>query len=482
MATLQSPFRTLPMLIVRKVVKYLEGRSSNSFGTDIDEHNKKKDVHAPLLSVTAVPELTSVTQGPGMFGGVFAIIAYLSSGTLKGLSIALFREDDASETLAEYACLESLTVDIIDTLYTTTWAAIEDAVPFPALSTLDVSCGYPFDDNVLFRSNGETMQNLSLPISALTRNALGRFNVLGRSGVGLMCCVSIDTISDIDKEFIAGREGVPIGHQIHSILKRTLMYVVARPPVLIPRWETEEWVLRLAELINSHTSNARDVGAEASRPLNILEACTGSGCIALGLGCELADGSARILGVDISDDAVGLAVDNLAFNQMLLSNHVQFCKVDLQQPVHLLPAQLSVGEGVSGGWDMIVSNPPYVTPSEYHVLDADVREWEDIRALVPLPQGTTDPQSVAEKDLDPLGMAFVVQLAKLAKELGMASKDQNNDTSLRMDSLPRLVVEIGSAEQAQSACQTMHDHGLNSTEVWKDMAGTDRVVLGYFKQ
>ncbi|KAJ2747481.1 hypothetical protein GGI20_000470 [Coemansia sp. BCRC 34301] len=258
--------------------------------------------------------------------------------------------------------------------------------------------------------------------------------------------------------------------------------VIVRPPVLIPRWETEEWMLRLAELINSHTSNARDVGAEASRPLNILEACTGSGCIALGLGCELADGSARILGVDISDDAVGLAVDNLAFNQMLLSNHVQFCKVDLQQPVHLLPAQLSVGEGVSGSWDMIVSNPPYVTPSEYRVLDADVREWEDIRALVPLPQGTTDPQSVAEKDLDPSGMAFVVQLAKLAKELGLASKDQNSDTSLRMDSLPRLVVEIGSAEQAQSACQTMHDHGLNSTEVWKDMAGTGRVVLGYFKQ
>ncbi|KAJ2255923.1 hypothetical protein GGI13_001380 [Coemansia sp. RSA 455] len=262
--------------------------------------------------------------------------------------------------------------------------------------------------------------------------------------------------------------------------------IIVRPPVLIPRWETEEWVLRLAELINSHTDNIRDMqlqqGLEVPRPLNILEACTGSGCVALGLGCELTDNSARILGVDISDNALELAMDNLAYNQMLLSNHVHFRKLDLQQPVHTLPAQLQVGEGVSAGWDMIVSNPPYVTPSEYRDLDADVREWEDIRALVPLPPGTTDLQNVPSEDLDPSGMSFVVQLAKLAKELGLASKDRGEEASLRLDSLPRLVVEIGSTEQAQAACQIMHDHGLNSTEVWKDMAGTDRVVLGYFKQ
>ncbi|KAJ2878756.1 hypothetical protein H4R27_005669 [Coemansia aciculifera] len=260
--------------------------------------------------------------------------------------------------------------------------------------------------------------------------------------------------------------------------------IIVRPPVLIPRWETEEWVLRLAELINSHTDNVRDTqqGLRAPRPLNILEACTGSGCVALGLGCELADNSAQILGVDISDDALQLAMDNLVYNQMLLSNHVHFRKVDLQQPVHTLPAQLRAGDGEPGGWDMIVSNPPYVTPSEYRDLDADVREWEDIRALVPLPPGTTDPRNVPSEDLDPSGMSFVVQLAKLAKELGLASKDRDEDASLRLDSLPRLVVEIGSAEQAQAACQAMHDHGLNSTEVWKDMAGTDRVVLGYFKQ
>ncbi|KAJ2414725.1 hypothetical protein H4218_001639 [Coemansia sp. IMI 209128] len=261
--------------------------------------------------------------------------------------------------------------------------------------------------------------------------------------------------------------------------------IIVRPPVLIPRWETEEWTLRLAELINSHTDSVRDShlqkGLGDPRPLNILEACTGSGCVALGLGSELTDGSARVLGVDVSDDALQLAMDNLAFNQMLLGNRIQFAKVDLQQPVHMLLEQLRFADEAEAGWDMIVSNPPYVTPSEYRDLEADVREWEDIRALVPLPPGTTDPQTVPSGDLDPSGMSFVVQLAKLARELGLAGRDRGEDAELRLDSLPRLVVEIGGAEQAQSARQIMHDHGLNSTEVWKDMAGTDRVVLGYFK-
>ncbi|KAJ1920789.1 hypothetical protein GGI13_006165 [Coemansia sp. RSA 455] len=98
---------------------------------------------------------------------------------------------------------------------------------------------------------------------------------------------------------------------------------------------------------------------------------------------------------------------------MLLSSHVHFRKVDFQQPVHTLPAQLQVDEGVSAGWNMIISNPSYVSSSEYRDLDDDVRKWEDIRALVPLPPGTTDLQNVPSEDLDPSGMSFVVQLAKL---------------------------------------------------------------------
>ncbi|KAJ2326723.1 hypothetical protein GGH92_010192, partial [Coemansia sp. RSA 2673] len=259
-----------------------------------------------------------------------------------------------------------------------------------------------------------------------------------------------------------------------------------RPPVLIPRWETEEWMLRLAGLINAHTDAASDgalpKSATAPRPLNILDACTGSGCIALGLGSELAENSARIVGVDISQDAVGLAQDNLAFNRTLLSNHVEFRMLDLQQPPDALLAQLPVGESLHGCWDMIVSNPPYVTPAEYCKLDPDVKDWEDIRALVPMPPGTADPHHVPSEKLDPTGILFVVRLAKLAKELGLVGSDRSDAELPNAATLPRLVVEIGGGHQVEPVCQAMHDQGFNMTEVWKDMAGTDRVVLGYFKK
>ncbi|KAJ2682576.1 hypothetical protein IWW39_005941 [Coemansia spiralis] len=266
--------------------------------------------------------------------------------------------------------------------------------------------------------------------------------------------------------------------------------ILVRPPVPIPHWETEEFVDQLTEVIASHTDQVSLSymlqGLSNPRPLNILDACTGSGCVALALGHVLAEKSVRILGVDISDDALQLAMDNLAFNQMLLGNRIQFAKVDLQQPVHMLPEQLRFAdEEVSAGWDMIVANPPYVTPSQYRNMDAGTREWEDIRALVPFPPGTTDPHNVPSEDLDPSGMSFVVQLAKLARELGLASRDRGEYLSVCSDFppplLPRLVVEIGSPEQAQSARQIMHDHGLNLTEVWKDMNEVELAVAGYFK-
>ncbi|KAJ1889793.1 hypothetical protein LPJ66_007839 [Kickxella alabastrina] len=244
-----------------------------------------------------------------------------------------------------------------------------------------------------------------------------------------------------------------------------------RPPVLIPRWETEEWMLRLAGMLNIHAeaSSAKEVG---QRPLNILDACTGSGCIALGLACGLAPGLATITGVDISNEAIALAEENLALNSMLIKNKAGFFNLDLQAPVAAPRLR-----DIASSWDIIVSNPPYVTPSEYSELDPDVKEWEDIRALVPLP-ADADPCKVQLRELDPSGVSFIVQLAKLAQELGVAD---SQNTSLAGTALPRLVVEIGGEKQVEPVCQAMHDHGFNSTEVWKDMAGVDRVVLGYIK-
>ncbi|KAJ2723323.1 hypothetical protein H4S00_002524 [Coemansia sp. D1744] len=222
--------------------------------------------------------------------------------------------------------------------------------------------------------------------------------------------------------------------------------LLTRAPVLIPRWETEEWVLKLSDMIR----------AENTGLLNILDACTGSGCVALGLACALPRESVHITGVDVSHDACDLAIENLLRNKKA-KQAVEFQRLDLNE-------QGVASELKSRGmWDMVVANPPYVTPNEYAELDPDVKDWEDVRALVP-----GDPM-----DVDQSGLSFVVRLAQLARELGLAGGESTN--------LPRLVVEIGGAHQVDGARQAMHDNGFNLTEVWKDMAGIDRVVLGYHK-
>ncbi|KAJ2781054.1 hypothetical protein H4R18_003101 [Coemansia javaensis] len=256
--------------------------------------------------------------------------------------------------------------------------------------------------------------------------------------------------------------------------------IATRPPVLIPRWETEEWMMRLAEMLKSRREallaerdQSRRAGAD--RPLNILDACTGSGCLAVGLACELAPGAARIAAVDVSADAVALAEANVVRNAHAMHNPVAVHRLDLQAgdaAARLLGAMAEGSGGGGGGsggggwWDMIVSNPPYVTPADYAELDPDVRDWEDRRALVP---------AAADGQPDPEGVSFVVRLAALARDLGLA-------TPARCPTdLPRLVVEIGGPKQTDPARQAMHDCGFALTEVWKDMAGVERVVLGYAK-
>ncbi|KAJ2714665.1 hypothetical protein H4R19_001611 [Coemansia spiralis] len=243
-----------------------------------------------------------------------------------------------------------------------------------------------------------------------------------------------------------------------------------RSPVLIPRPETEEWVQRLAERLAAHHPACQTAQPGTSgQLLSILDACTGSGCVSLGLASELPVDAARIAGVDISTDAIALALSNMTRNAGVLNNEVEFHQLDL-----LAADALSRLEAIRPtGWDMVVANPPYVTPAEYRELDPDVRDWEDVQALVPMPLRVAD-------ELDPSGVMFIERLAVLAKGLRLSRAGQAGP--LASAKLPWLVVEIGGQKQVEPTRQAMHDNGLDRTEVWKDMAGTDRVVLGYTKE
>ncbi|KAJ2804503.1 hypothetical protein H4S07_004210 [Coemansia furcata] len=182
-----------------------------------------------LIGLQRISALVSITQGPGMDSAPFAALAYLNKGTLDHLEIEVVTEVDwltllygGTETMAVYSNLAWLALTVDKVPYTVTWAAIEDLAPFPALSTLGVFGGYPFDDDMLFRSNGNSLMNLHLPFGAMARNVLVRFKVLQRCGGIRMNSVRIGKVSVEDYVFMTERANVPIKQQMHHILGASL--------------------------------------------------------------------------------------------------------------------------------------------------------------------------------------------------------------------------------------------------------------------
>ncbi|KAJ2686705.1 hypothetical protein IWW39_003453 [Coemansia spiralis] len=188
------------------------------------------------LRLDDISGLTSITRGKNVSNSAFSRLAYLSAGTLKTLEILLTEVDwldlifgDTDDPVV-YANLVSLKLEIGEIPYGTTWAAIEAVEPFPVLATLEIYGGYPFADDLLFRGNGGTLQNLCLPFSALCRNALGRFNVLRRSAVTRMNSICIDEAVDADQAFLIENADFAFEQQVHHILEVAYSLVLPNNP------------------------------------------------------------------------------------------------------------------------------------------------------------------------------------------------------------------------------------------------------------
>ncbi|QQS46020.1 MAG: peptide chain release factor N(5)-glutamine methyltransferase [Acidobacteriota bacterium] len=132
------------------------------------------------------------------------------------------------------------------------------------------------------------------------------------------------------------------------------------PDVLIPRPETEiivEETIRLAEGIES--------------PM-IIDAGTGSGCLAVTLARELP--GARIIATDISVAALRVARRNARRHN--LEERISFLAADLLDALVEEPFA-----------DFLISNPPYVSGSQMQALQREVRDWEPATALTDFDDG-----------------------------------------------------------------------------------------------
>lgn len=202
--------------------------------------------------------------------------------------------------------------------------------------------------------------------------------------------------------------------------------VRVRPPVLIPRPETEEWCIALIECWKS-------VGVS---PRRILDIGTGSGCIALALADAFPE--SVVVGIDMNEQAVVLAQEN---SVMLGIPNVSF--VCAQWP----------WESYSGEpFDLIVSNPPYIDPVMAVSLDRSVRDWEDPRALYANEQGRAMIDSI-------LMHAPRMMRASVAREV----------------IVPTLAIEID-VTQGAWVCARAKELGWQHVGVQQDQAGRDRVV------
>ena len=196
--------------------------------------------------------------------------------------------------------------------------------------------------------------------------------------------------------------------------------ILVEPPILIPRPETEEWVVELI-------SDSKNLS-----PLKILDLCTGSGCIALALAKAFRE--ARVIGSDISEQAIALAQKNKDKAQL---ENITFIESNLFEKI------------TARKFDLIVSNPPYISEDEWRGLDPSVREWEDKCALSALDEGL-----------------FLIK--KIINEVPNFLNDGG-----------QLVLEIDRL-QGEAVCTFMKSCGYTDVKIKKDFSRLDRVVTGRY--
>ena len=185
---------------------------------------------------------------------------------------------------------------------------------------------------------------------------------------------------------------------------------------LIPRPETE---MIVEEIISSGRKK-------------LLDLCTGSGCIPI---AAAANSNITALGVDISADAVKMAEINAQNHGLKGSVSFEVCDI--------------FEKDCFGKFDVITSNPPYITDEDMLTLPPDVSDFEPRIALA----GGED------------GLKFYRRIVKIAPQ------------NLMPDGL--LIFEIGYDEG--EAVASLMEKDFTDIKIKKDLAGIDRVVTGRIK-
>ncbi|PLP59784.1 peptide chain release factor N(5)-glutamine methyltransferase [Mesorhizobium loti] len=232
--------------------------------------------------------------------------------------------------------------------------------------------------------------------------------------------ISAETLAEI--EVVLGRRmaGEPV-HRILGYREFHGLRLGLSAETLEPRPDTETLVDAILPLLT-------EIG-ERKGACRILDLGTGTGAIALALLAALPQASA--VGVDISEDALATAARNA--RDLGLSERFTAVKSDWF-------------EEISGQFDAIISNPPYISSTEIETLQKEVRSFDPLRAL----DGGVD------------GLDAYRTIAR--------------ESAGHMEAGGLVAVEIGSTQKAE-VTGVFLDAGFLVKTALRDLAGNDRVLM-----
>ena len=219
-----------------------------------------------------------------------------------------------------------------------------------------------------------------------------------------------------------GREKFPVQYLLNEQEFYGRKFYVDKG-VLIPRQDTEILVEKMIDTL-------KDKVLKNEIHPKILDIGVGSGIIGITAALEIE--SSYVLGVDISDKALETAQKN---KEILKVSNIKFLKSNLFENVEFRE------------FDMIVSNPPYISLNEVGIMSDDTLLHEPSEALF------------AEND----GLYFYYEICQKASDY--------------LADFGYLLFEIG-YKQGKNVAKIMASSGFKNIEVVKDLAGLDRVVIG----
>ena len=239
-------------------------------------------------------------------------------------------------------------------------------------------------------------------------------------------------------------DGLPLSYitKTHPFLNTNLCI---SPKVLIPRNETEDYIMELITKIKKLQSMK-----VIKEPIKVLDLCTGSGCISLALACNIEE-----IEVTAVDKLVKCCI-NVKTN---LNRNIDMIK-SMRSSVNVIRRDLFGDFNLNQKFDLIIANPPYIPRNKIQKVDSSVLKFESHTSLFP---------ATCVRN----GIHFHTRILNISKTL-LKKTDSHLETYL-----PKIVLEIDGKDQIGPLKRLLKSFHCKKFWFRKDMINIPRSLWIY---